>query len=43
MEIPAYTLTPPIIRKFGRKPLVISGFFFTGGLLTAMALIPIGL
>lgn len=42
MEVPAYTLTVPIVQRFGRKP-TLSAFFLTSAIiLLALAIIPAG-
>lgn len=40
MEIPAYSITAPVIQKFGRKKTTIFGFCVSGVSLLALAFIP---
>ncbi|KAK3893801.1 hypothetical protein Pcinc_002414 [Petrolisthes cinctipes] len=43
MEVPAYTLTAPILNRFGRKIPTVIGYFISGVSILALAFIPMDL
>lgn len=41
MEVPSYSLTAPIIARFGRKKPIVLGYFISGVSILALAFIPL--
>ncbi|MCL4140113.1 UNVERIFIED_CONTAM: hypothetical protein GTU68_037275 [Idotea baltica] len=40
MEVPAYSLSAPVVARFGRVPPTVISFFICGGTILALAFIP---